>query len=545
MDSTEESAFPFEIYGKIIDIIDNESVATGLSLSAIRDNTFTLKSCALVCRAFGHLTRPYIFRTANISLYEGKKGDTRLQQFTRLLEEKPSYRDYITDLHLNFVDSELGYVPIYHQVVKLQQCIDIVRLLPNINSLTLLSPPPWCDPQSSDADGTSALFGQLIDFCGIGGPQLRTLHARRLDYLLHAKISGSALVSLTLDRCQWLRLSAPLPHLISLKAKNISAPIRLSFLFYLPNLTELEFELCEFQEETHRRKKKATAPVLRPSFQLTTLSINPSKLFIIEYLKFYGFYCDHQEETGVEPFQNITTLKIGTDSTGITSTSIPDLTCMPTLRHLFVRVDTPSALGRLQLEKQKLSLLSLTLKLTANPWSTYHDETVAALPEIFTSITPDNGLRKLTLEIMVPAECSSYSDQHPNDPFSGSAFWPNLVKFLLNCLNFPMLRTVIIELRYDGTQPRKHPPVIGKATPVVRTDTDTRFYLKSFVGDKKDDGDFMQRICDLHQAFISEASNGGLQGRGILASCTARIDLVRNYDVERCVTIVFGSDASL
>ncbi|PPR03660.1 hypothetical protein CVT24_007774 [Panaeolus cyanescens] len=309
---SQQPVFPLEIFEVIIDIL----AARPSTIALTKEQTTTLKACALVCKMFLNLARPHLYRFVEVTLetVTVRLPELRhLNDFVHLWERKPVIKQYVQQLsfqlqNLNWpaLPSEAEFERYAHSLSSLPSVKIIAISYRQCRRASNAAQIPADIAKLSTSDRVGALFMRLIEACA-ARKTLHTLSCKKMAQLPYQQLFASVtLTTLSLDRCGVPPLTEPIRGLKSLTLRKMPLPV--STLSFFPDLDYLGI----FRADITKCDRAASLPP--PSFGLKTLDLdrctyfNESGSLIASVSTFLQFYYDKAEEQGVKPFSHLTTL---------------------------------------------------------------------------------------------------------------------------------------------------------------------------------------------------------------------------------------------
>lgn len=481
------------------------------SLNKLEENErmATLRACALVCRAFSHFTRPFFFHQADVGFNEGFYCEKRLLSLLDMVDLKPDLLRHIHDLRLDLQSTPPGPLMPHRSPEDLTRCTNFLLDIPNLESISLL----YSDTTDHREDYLSTsevtkLCERVMETYTGSKSRLRSLHAKKIRKLPFSSIYGCAVLhTLSLDRCEWPELKIPVPQLRTLKLRKICDPIRFASLLYLPNLKNLIMDEAEFEDVNRlnvTQESRDTCQLLpRASFALETLTINTytGSDELTKLATHLQHYAQNHDEV---PFPHLESLSLRVSIYGL---PMPNLRTLPSLRFL-------------NLQGQRFNLDSTLL---------------------FESIAPDNQLSHLNVRFHTP-DLAPHPEEEgfPESFFVGgirpeaqsTLFWSNLPKFIRNCIKFPRLRKLTLEIPYYPRHRRDK----GREELTSQNHLNDSGTVEMNVADRwmtLEDRAIVERLTGLHKAIVKTP----IPADCILSDCKMRVDKISNY--LRHATIMF------
>ncbi|KAF9041321.1 hypothetical protein BJ165DRAFT_1530060 [Panaeolus papilionaceus] len=563
-----EPILPLEIFGKIIEMVGEcipSDGAVSIILASIKENerVETLRACALVCKAFAHFTRPFFFHYADVGFNDGSSSERRLVSLLDMVDSKPDLARFIRDLRFDFDSTSPGPLMSHRNPEDLTRYTDFLLHITSLESISLsYSYSTYHLDDYLSTPEVTELCERVIETYAAGSkPRLRSLHAKKIRRLPFPTIYGCAtLHTLSLDRCLWPDLTAPVPQLRTLKLRKIRDLIPFTNFLYLPSLESLSMEYAEFESiETYllNSGQRSYQPQLQPSFGLDTLSLNT---YTDEYKNLVTYLQLHAQVHGREPLSRLTSLSLRIDQY---RRLMPNFRALSSLRFLNIQVGTlwekELLLSELNLDEDFGSGGALTNLRSLSLYATTHFEhrqyvkLIGSLPLLFTSIAPENELRELNVRMDTPGfveytppsiEGYRFIELFQTGSNSSEAmptlFWTNLPIFIRNCTNFPNLRTLTLELTYYLRQGRRGQETeeSEESTPQGQSNNSEVVINVNVVKRKMEDNTIIERLIELHKEIeVVKGDRGPHPADSILSDCKMRVDAITTYT--RCVTLVF------
>ncbi|PPQ73838.1 hypothetical protein CVT24_012263 [Panaeolus cyanescens] len=429
---SQDPIFPFEVFGRIIEVIADTPLTNG---PLMLDPIATIKQCSLVCRAFMHMTRPYIFRRAELSFRKAKEA--HLQRLLQIFEAEPDRRNHIRELHLNF-EQYLGQPA---PLLELERYNDLLLHSPNIQDVTLFYSSSMYEFFMAP-DHITSFCNRILEAYSIKGT-LRSLTAKKIDGLPYDILFASdSFQRLSLDRCNWPKVLTPVTHLTVLRLRKIYT-LPINILQYFPNLEELSLTSMSFNTDPENNDYPETT--LRPCLGLTALSLSTHT---DEYGKLCSYLRQHGEKYDQGPFDMLRNVQVDIVYPIVDDMiAVSDLfLSMSSLRHISITMELSRARDRLSLQEYQIDehiaalpmLQSLNLVFKMFPWNSSYAPTVESLASMFLSPNPHSPLRHFELHLYV----EPLGRRQVIEPWSHLSLW------CYNCLCFPNFEKLTLKLTH-------------------------------------------------------------------------------------------------
>ncbi|PPR03739.1 hypothetical protein CVT24_007387 [Panaeolus cyanescens] len=310
---SKQPVFPQDIFEVVFDIL----AARPSPIALTKEQTTTLKACALVCKMFSSLARSHLYRLieATLDMDPGlyPVETRRLDQVVELWEQAPVIKKYVQQLSFQLdgmmwsgLPSEAEferYAPSFLSLPSVQSiAISYSQGSSNVGQITAPI------PKLSTSDRVGSLFTRLIEACA-ARKTLHTLNCKKMAQLPYRQLfSSGTLTTLSLDRCGVLPLTEPVRGLKSLTLRKMPLPV--STLSFFP---DLEY-LCVLRANITKCDRPANLPP--PSFGLKTLALDQCSYFkehgsiVTSISTFFKYYYDKAEEQSLKPFGHLTSLVV-------------------------------------------------------------------------------------------------------------------------------------------------------------------------------------------------------------------------------------------
>ncbi|KAF9033171.1 hypothetical protein BJ165DRAFT_1515941 [Panaeolus papilionaceus] len=428
--SSMNPVFPLEILTYIIEILGNDQICTE------NPQLRSLGSCALTCKLFASLCRPYTFRCIYLGRSLGSQefpqaevSEARLFRLLVVFEKCPHLADYVREFTI--IKTDFG--PRDLTSTEIRRCKSVFLSFLNLQSLSIRSnmrerPPPKSWNSLAECLTTHYIRRGTIQSLAVhrSGKRPSVPEILTSPRLQHLEIQGSYMDSFTLRARRQVFPTSNITSLCVPPGTHFPLPTLLA----LPNLEILHwatFYVAGYNNQDLRA----------PSFKLRELRV-VSQNNVPSLRPLVDFYLSHATRCGKLPFARLELLDITAFSNRDTvpvQLLLSQEFNLKTFRFKNYAAPLFSVLDIIPSFFQKFTACTtVCLDLVTPPQDEAYESTIVSISDLFSSLAGNNMLESLTLKV-----------QFPTRSFTLPHVWSRLRSILTDLSAFPALKQLTLD----------------------------------------------------------------------------------------------------